>query len=121
MSHISPTEDERICAWFECQSEETLRDLEERFDAVSPRECWHAFFNDCSPPAHQGHSKSLAAPAAAGQGVGIRIKVRRSVGLLPEYFSELSAIASDEGRSIESVMRSFIVLGLLNRRQERLA
>lgn len=46
MSHISPTEDERICAWFECQSEDTLRDLHDRFDAVSPRECWNAFFND---------------------------------------------------------------------------
>lgn len=68
MSHI-PTEDQRICAWFECQSEDTLRDLFERFDAVSPRQCWHAFLNDCSLPAPEGSGDSLAAPVEAVQGV----------------------------------------------------
>jgi hypothetical protein len=69
MSHISPTEDERICAWFECQTEETLRDLHERFDAVSPRECWTAFFNDCSSPAPESLGVSLAVPVEAVQEV----------------------------------------------------
>jgi hypothetical protein len=69
MSHISPTEDERICAWFECQTEETLRDLHERFDAVSPRECWTAFFNDCSSPAPESPGASLAVSVEAVQEV----------------------------------------------------
>lgn len=117
--------DQEIIVWYESQSEETLRYLKDRFDADTPRKAWKAFFNDCAfacpPPAPQGLGDSLVAPAVVRQGVGIRIRVRRSVGLLPEHFSELSAIASDEGRSIESVMRSFIVLGLLSRCQERRA
>lgn len=66
---IPPTEDQRICAWFECQTEETLRDLHERFDAVSPRECWTAFFNDCPSPAPESLGDSLAAPVEVVQGV----------------------------------------------------
>lgn len=69
MSHISPTDDERICAWFENQSEETLRDLQDRFDAQTPRQAWEAFLADCLPPAPQSSSDSLAAPAAAVQEV----------------------------------------------------
>lgn len=66
---IPPTDDQRICAWFECQTEETLRDLHERFDAVSPRECWTAFFNDCSSPAPESLGVSLAVPVEAVQEV----------------------------------------------------
>lgn len=68
MSH-TPTDDERICAWFESQTEEFLRDLFDRFGAVSPRQCWNAFFNDCSSPAPQSSGDSLAAPVEAVQGV----------------------------------------------------
>lgn len=66
---LTPTEDQRICAWFERQSEETLRDLQDRFDAVSPRQCWNAFFADCPPPAPQNPGACLSAPAAAVQEV----------------------------------------------------
>lgn len=70
MSHITPL-DQEINAWYESQSEETLRHLQDRFDAQTPRECWHAFFNDCAFPAQQSPGDSLAAPAEAGQGVCI--------------------------------------------------
>ena len=60
-------EDQRILAWFEAQSEETLRDLSDRFDAGSPREFWTAFLADCTPPAQECPGDSLAAPAEAGQ------------------------------------------------------
>lgn len=60
-------EDQRIIAWFESQSEETLRDLFDRFDASSPRQCWTAFLADCTPPAQECPGDSLAAPAEAGQ------------------------------------------------------
>ena len=78
---------------------------------------------DCPSPVHPRPGDSLEAPAAAGQGVGApgKYPVRRSVGLLSKHFSDLSAIASEEGRSVESVMRSLIVLGLLSRHQERRA
>lgn len=60
-------EDQSILDWFESQSEETLRDLSDRFDAGSPREFWTAFLADCTPPAQQCPGDSLAAPAEAGQ------------------------------------------------------
>lgn len=66
LNPITP-EDQRIIAWFEAQSEETLRDLSERFDAGSPREFWTAFLTDCTPPAQECPGDSLAAPAEAGQ------------------------------------------------------
>lgn len=65
----NPTDCQRLEAWYESQTEETLCDLFDRFGAVSPRECWHAFFNDCPPPAHEGLGDCLAAPAEAGHGV----------------------------------------------------
>lgn len=68
MTH-NPTDCQRLEAWYESQTEETLRGLFDRFGAVSPRECWHAFFNDCPPPAHEGRCDCLAAPAEAVQGV----------------------------------------------------
>lgn len=52
LNPITP-EDQRILDWFEAQSEDTLRDLFERFDAVSPNEAWTAFLNDCTPPAKE--------------------------------------------------------------------
>ena len=64
-------EDQFILDWFESQSEETLRDLSDRFDAGSPREFWTAFLADCTPPAQECPGDSLAAPAEAGQGVCI--------------------------------------------------
>ena len=66
LNPITP-EDQRILAWFEAQSEETLRDLSDRFDAGSPREFWTAFLADCTPPAQECPGDSLAAPAEAGQ------------------------------------------------------
>ena len=60
-------EDQSILDWFESQSEETLRDLSDRFDAGSPREFWTAFLADCTPPAQDCPGDSLAAPAEAGQ------------------------------------------------------
>lgn len=66
---LTPTEDQRICAWFESQSEETLRDLQDRFDAQTPRQAWEAFFADCSSPAPQNPGACLSAPAAAVQEV----------------------------------------------------
>ena len=60
-------EDQSILDWFESQSEETLRDLSDRFDAGSPREFWTAFLADCTPPAQECPGDSLAAPAEAGQ------------------------------------------------------
>ena len=65
---ITPAE-QAILSWHEAQSEDTLRDLFDRFDAVSPNEAWAAFSNDCTPPAQECPSDSLAAPAEAGQGV----------------------------------------------------
>jgi hypothetical protein len=44
--------------------------------------------------------------------------VRRSVGLLPAHYSEIQSIAAMEKRSVESVMRSLLVLGLIQRRSE---
>ena len=67
MSHISLA-DQRICAWYESQTEETLRDLQDRFDAQTPRQAWTAFFNDFTPSADQGSGDSLAVPAVAQQG-----------------------------------------------------
>ena len=66
---ITPPTDQAICAWYEFQSEETLRDLQDRFDAQTPRQAWEAFFKDCPPPAPQSPGESLAAPASAVQEV----------------------------------------------------
>lgn len=63
---ITPAE-QAILSWHEAQSEDTLRDLFDRFDAVSPNEAWAAFSNDCTPPAQECPGDSLAAPAEAGQ------------------------------------------------------
>jgi hypothetical protein len=68
MTH-NPTDCQRIEAWYESQSEETLRDLQDRFDAQTPRQAWEAFFKDCPPPAPQSPGESLAAPASAVQEV----------------------------------------------------
>ena len=65
---IMPAE-QAILSWHDAQSEDTLRDLFDRFDALSPNEAWAAFFADCTPPAQECPSDSLAAPAEAGQGV----------------------------------------------------
>lgn len=62
--------DQCIVDWYESQSEETLCDLRDRFDADTPRKAWIAFFADCPTPATKQPCESLAAPAAAGQGEG---------------------------------------------------
>lgn len=72
-------EDQIILDWFESQSEETLRDLSDRFDAGSPREFWTAFLADCTPPAQECPGASLAAPVEAGQGVCIHVAAARTV------------------------------------------
>ena len=68
MSHISLTEDQRICDWYDSQTEETLRDLQDRFDAQTPRQAFHAFFPDFAPSADQCPGDGLDAPAEAQQG-----------------------------------------------------
>lgn len=86
MSYLTPL-DQEINAWYESQSEETLRDLQDRFDAQTPRQAWKAFFNDCAFPAQQSSGDSLAAPAEAGQGVCIHVAAARTVQwLLGELF-----------------------------------
>lgn len=61
------TEDDRICAWYEAQSEETLSYLFERFGASTPRQCWLSFHRDCSLPSVDS-AASLPAPAAGEVG-----------------------------------------------------
>ncbi|MDL5039443.1 hypothetical protein QRD40_24240 [Comamonas sp. Y6] len=46
-----------------------------------------------------------------------RYQFRKSVGLFAFHGEELKAIAKQESRSVESVMRSLIVLGLCSRRE----
>lgn len=65
---------------------------------------------------------SLAAPAQADQVEDTptlsnrQYTFRKSVGLLAIHGEELKAIAQEESRSVESVMRSLIVLGLVFRK-----
>ena len=66
-SDTCPTDDE-ICAWYESQSEETLRDFQDRFDAQTPRQAWNTFFRPT--PATNTNGESLAARAGGGQGEG---------------------------------------------------
>lgn len=47
-----------------------------------------------------------------------RYQFRKSVGLFAFHGEELKAIAKEESRSVESVMRSLIVLGLVLRREK---
>ncbi len=63
-------EDLAISAWYESLTEETLRDLQDRHGADTPRQAWEAFTADCLPPATNATGESLAAPAPGGQGVG---------------------------------------------------
>lgn len=58
-------EDQKICAWYESQTEQTLCDLQDHFGAESPREAFNAFF---TPSAEQSPGDSLAVPAEALQG-----------------------------------------------------
>lgn len=84
MSHTTSF-DQEICAWYESQSEETLTDLLDRFGAVSPRQCWKAFFNDCAfertPPVPQGAVRAVAAPASPVLGV-CTIKGQSGAGMV---------------------------------------
>ena len=105
---IPPTEDQRICAWFECQTEETLRDLHERFDAVSPRECWTAFFNDCPSPAPQSLGVSLAVPVEAVQEVCIHQQQ------IDDVLRPLLVSLIEQGLTIEqAVLRIGSAIGLV--------
>ena len=88
MSHTSTslteaqrTEDQRICAWYESQSEEVLADLFELYGASTPRECWDAWcavVDACPSPANPAAPASLPAPAVAEQGEGIRVQNREA-------------------------------------------
>lgn len=64
----TPPEDQRICDWFESQSEEFINDLMEKhgYD-LTPRKAWEAFFG--SPAAQESQSESVPAPAEAVQQV----------------------------------------------------
>lgn len=64
----TPPEDQRICDWFESQSEEFINDLMEKhgYD-LTPRKAWDAFSG--SPAAQESQSESVPAPAEAVQQV----------------------------------------------------
>ena len=73
-------------------------------------------------PGQEDQSARLAASAEVGQVEGTsskpRYQFRKSVGLFACHGDELKAIAKQESRSVESVMRSLIVLGLVFRREK---
>ena len=78
-------------------------------------------FPENVPSAKQGTADSLAAPGRVGAGGTSskpRYQFRKSVGLFACHGEELKAIAKQESRSVESVMRSLIVLGLVLRREK---
>lgn len=125
MSPISPTDDERICAWHDCQTEEFLRDLFDRFGASSPRQCWNAFFTDCSLPAPQSLCDSSAVPVGAVQEVCSRLGFvvpfpSEDKGIDREAYSaavlDLAALLSEEGQIFDQ-----LVLGLRQVASDRVA
>lgn len=75
-----------------------------------------------SPPGQTDLVDSLVAPGQVDQVEGTsskpRYQFRKSVGLFACHGDELKAIAKQESRSVESVMRSLIVLGLVLRRKK---
>lgn len=64
----TPPEDQRICDWFESQTEEFINDLMEKhgYD-LTPRKAWLAFLG--SSAAQESQSESVPAPAEAVQQV----------------------------------------------------
>lgn len=113
---ITATIDQAISAWYESLTEETLRDLQDRHGADTPRQAWEAFKADCLPPATNATGESLAAPAPGGQGVGT-INVDDLVHCaLSEVFGKLH---EDSGFSIaaanKAIYQSLDRLGYLER------